>query len=387
MRRMRVVLVSTFGKPAYGVSPYANQLISSLRDCEEAGDSIEPLDYQKPYPDFLYPAKAPKRQRTVGLHWAKPATWKCPMPAPDVLHIQYWTQIMAPMLVRLALSAKRYGVRIVVTVHNAQPHESSGFFARFEHTLLELADAIITHIPDASVSSVFGVKHHVIPHGIHFRSPEAASRADYELTGLSETRRYVLFFGNIRPYKGLIDLLHAWSDIVNDFPDHDLLVAGRLWSGSTWLSRLSGKLLGLRQFEREYRAACRLVPPGRAHFAENYLSEEYIDAVSRISELAVFPYRSFDAQSGAATRVAGLGRTLLVSDKGGLARLVPSNRYIFPGANVESLKAKLRVFLERNPESIRQDETRQREHLSDHAWSAVASKHWELYRALSGGDR
>lgn len=381
---MRVVLVSTFGIPAFGVSPYADQLLSSLRDCVNVGDSIEPLDYQKPYPDFLYPAKAPKRQRTVGLHWAKPATWKCPMPAPDVLHIQYWTQIMAPMLVRLALSAKRYGVRIVVTVHNAQPHESSGFFARFEHTLLELADAVITHLPAEPISRICSGRHYVIPHGVDFRHEIRPTSRDFDVSGLDSARRYVLFFGNIRPYKGVLDLLEVWHSIAARFPEHDLIIAGRVWAGSKPLSRLSGRLLGLHRFEREYHAVCQRVYEDRVHFYNDYLSERFIDACCRIAELAVFPYRCFDAQSGAASRVAGFGRPMLVSDAGGLAQLVPDQRHIFRAGDISHLQSRLSTLLSRPSAEIAADVSAQRRHLEELAWPVVAKRHWALYERLIG---
>lgn len=385
---MKIGLVSTFGYPALGVSPYADELLESLNQTRGPTDVVTFLDYQQPYPGFLYPAKAPQRDRSRGIHWAKPKSWRWPPgELPDIVHVQYWTRFTAPYLIKLVDNAKRRRARVVVTLHNSKPHEGFGLMGRSERKLLDASDAVITHIPDEKLTARLGGRHHVIPHGISVSRGAASTKFDYETSSLRPERRYILFFGNIRPYKGVDDLLKAWGVIASRFQDHDLIVAGRVWSGSSILTLLSSSLLGMNKFERIYNEACRNIPPARVHFVDDYLSEEYIDAICRVAELAVFPYKHFDAQSGAATRAAGLGKTLLVSDEGGLSQLTFSKRQVFRSSDVADLQRKLANMLERSAELVRRDDLSQRQCLLDLSWPSVASQHWELYGKIFNGDQ
>jgi len=49
-----------------------------------------------------------------------------------------------------------------------------------------------------------------------------------------------------------------------------------------------------------------------------FVSDEKLNAYFRISKLAVFPYTSFNSQSGATMRAAGHGLSFIATGKGGL---------------------------------------------------------------------
>lgn len=378
---MRVLLVSTFGSPAYGVSPYADELLQALRCCQgkPIEDQVEALDFQSAYPRSLHPANMPKRKRRAGLHWAKPWTWSYAGPVPDIVHIQYWTAITAPYLLSFAKGVQQRGSRVVLTLHNTKPHEKSGLLGVFERQLIYLSDAVITHAREDKLECVLCQRHYVVPHGIRFHDLVEPTSYDYELTGLRPDRRYVLYFGNIRPYKGVLDLLEAWSELAPAYPKHELIVAGRLWSGSALFSRLSGRLLGLASFEKKFRRIRSEIGKESVHFFDQYLREDFINACCRIAELSVFPYKHFHAQSGAATRVAGFGRRLLVSNAGALPELAYSDEFIFKKGDVTDLKDRLSALMSKSPEQIRMDESRQRSYLETCDWYSVADRHWEVY--------
>jgi len=380
---MRVLLISPFGSPAYGVSPYADSLFDALQGRAEENWAINRLDFQSAYPRMLYPTVMPSRTRKDGVHWAKPWTWKTDGTPYNIVHIQYWTRITAPYLARIAAAAKSTGAKVVLTLHNIEPHEGASLMKGIEARLFESADAIITHISPPVASFPAIEKNVIIPHGIRFPKRIRATKNDYRDTGLDHDRRYVLFFGNIRPYKGICNLLRAWESVQHFYKSHDLLIVGRPWQPSGLARRLVTSLLGLNLFESSYHCLKRRLADKRVHFFEGYASEEFVDACCRIAELAVFPYQRFSAQSGAATRVAGFGRRLLVTDVGGLKALVTDHRFVAASPGADALARSLSTLLADSLERIEEGEKAQIALLKKFSWSAIADRHLELYSSLA----
>lgn len=381
---MKVLLISPFGRPAYGVSPYADSLVCALRDSprHRSADKLIPLDFQSAYPKLLYPASMPARRRESGIHWAKPWTWQSPETCIDVAHLQYWTAATAPYLLRLVHSLRKKKIKVITTHHNIQPHERYGVMAYFEDRLLRQSDRIISHLDSSDIRERVGEQLEIIPHGILFRTRRRPNPDDYNLTGLDPKKRYCLYFGNIRPYKGVLDLLRAWRDLSRSFPQHELLIAGRLWAGQGPAARIATRILGIHRFAQEYNLAKINPALHSVHFFDEYLSEEFIDACCRMAELSIFPYQKFDSQSGAATRVAGFGRRLLVSRSGALPKLVNDSRFTFAPGDIAELKSRLSALMSDTPERIATDEASQLEHLKTSSWESVANQHWDLYRRI-----
>lgn len=165
---------------------------------------------------------------------------------PDVLHLHWLgpylkgrgTIAKALYAVKLLLDValvRRAGVRLVWTVHNLVGHEQT-------HPRLELwlrrrlarrADALIVHSPRAAamVSESYRIAQSrltVIPHG-HYRDvygpplPMAEARARL---GLPREGRVFLFFGMIRPYKGVLPLVAAWAGAPELHAQGVLVIAG-----------------------------------------------------------------------------------------------------------------------------------------------------------------
>jgi glycosyltransferase involved in cell wall biosynthesis len=154
---------------------------------------------------------------------------------PAVLHVQFLPLVQRALPFELwALRwAKLAGVKIVYTVHNVLPHDSSTALRRI-YTIIytELADALIAHDEMAGLRlrREFGVpssKIHIIPHGPLFggRSPERSLR-ERDRLGISPATCLVVCQGILRPYKGVPFLLEAWKLVVQQQPSAILRIAG-----------------------------------------------------------------------------------------------------------------------------------------------------------------
>jgi glycosyltransferase involved in cell wall biosynthesis len=165
----------------------------------------------------------------------------------DVLHL-HWPSILysasdlneqmslCTKLVSNLARARSLGYKIVWTMHNLYPHDSLNpdldRLARL--AIIQLATAVIVHCNHAREL----VRQHffrntgifTIPHG-HFIDPYpntvTRSEARQQL-GITEEKFVFLFFGNVRPNKGVEKLLEAFANI----PDQDalLLIAAKVYS-------------------------------------------------------------------------------------------------------------------------------------------------------------
>jgi glycosyltransferase involved in cell wall biosynthesis len=168
---------------------------------------------------------------------------------PDIAHLhwhhssllasdQYRTIVKSVFFLSQLLVLKILRIKFVWTVHNLTHHENRHnhlelFFCKY---IGQLADAVITHCETAKTEAckAFNLKQNkkvfVIPHGNYlgiYNSAVKETEAKKYL-GIAENRLLFLFFGEIRPYKGIQELIHAFKKIDEKKPRSlSLMIAGR----------------------------------------------------------------------------------------------------------------------------------------------------------------
>ena len=266
---------------------------------------------------------------------------------PDVVHVQ-WTPRQALDLPWL----RRLRRPLVFTAHNALPRASRHVAARRE--VLRLADRIVVHSRRAREQAVeLGApREHVvvIPHGVW--DPDREPRPP--------TGRTLLFFGLIRPYKGLDVLIEALRAV----PDARLVVAGDPWEDVEPLRRAADGL------DVDWRLG--------------FVPHDEVPRLFRDSTLVVLPYkhvRQIDS-SGVLALALGHGRPLVVSDIGALGEVVSdfgAGRVVPPGDAGALALACEEVLSDLEP-AFRGTQAARRA-LS---WDAAAEAHDGMYRAIVG---
>ena len=155
---------------------------------------------------------------------------------------------------------------------------------------------------------------HVIPHGAfeHLTAPEAG--APPALEGL-DGRRVVLFFGLVRPYKGVDLLVEAFASTPADAV---LLVVGMPRTPIEPLERRAREL-GIAE---------------RVRFVPHFVPDEELPSYFRLADMVALPYREID-QSGVLYTALAFGSPLLLSAVGGFPEIAARGaaQLVEPGAS------------------------------------------------------
>jgi glycosyltransferase involved in cell wall biosynthesis len=251
----------------------------------------------------------------------------------DVVHVQWlaWPE--------LDVRGLRLRPPAVFTAHDLLPRRTAGRGDLWRR-LLTLFDRVVVHSERGRARLAgLGVDARVIPHPVFRRDVERA-----------DDGRTVLFFGILRPYRGLDDAVAAARGA-----GARLIVAGD----------------PVMPVERVEGVDWRL----------GWLSEAEVDRAHAEATVAVFPYRPELDQSGSLLRALGSGVPAVVYDVGGLAE--PVERFgaglVVPAGDVEALTEAVRRVLD-GPEAFREGAARARDALT---WDASAAAHLDLYRELA----
>jgi glycosyltransferase involved in cell wall biosynthesis len=373
---LRVVMLGSW-PPLPGISSYVHSLVGALA----SQASVRVLTFCHMYPTFLYPGGVPPEDHTFppdpaavvverSLRWYHPLGWIARglrTPA-DVVHVQFWSVPIAPVWWVLMVLFRLRRIPIVLTVHNLAGHESKRMFGWWTRLLVSQADAVITHLPevpptfDALCRRRRGRSPDYVPHGpldlYQVRRKPARSL-------LPAGARGVLFFGSIRPYKGLDVLIEAFDHVADQIPDAWLVIAGRPWE--PW-DRYA-ELLRTRSWKDRVVLKLDYVPTDEV--------ADYFEACA----LVVAPYREFHSQSGVGLSAVGMGKPLLVTRVGGLPELQPLAEYVVSAGNPEELGRALRRALTQPGELDRLRQVAERV-AGLMSWEVAGQETMKIYRGL-----
>ena len=170
----------------------------------------------------------------------------------------------------------------------------------------------------------------------------------------------VLYFGLIRPYKGLDVLLDAWGQGLD---------GAELW------------IVGMARMDTsELRARA----PASVRFDERFVDDSELPALFARAQLVVLPYREAEA-SGVLFTALAFGRPLLVSDAGALPELAATGAArVFPVDRPEALREGLVELLADPHERERMSQSAIAAARGTYSWQAVARQTIDLYATLLG---
>lgn len=278
----------------------------------------------------------------------------------DVVHFQ-WLPVQA--LDRWLLPARP----TVLTAHDLLPREPRPGQAGAQRRLYDAVDAVVVHSGygrQLLVSSlgVDPAKVRVIHHGAF----DHLTRSEHEVPlpdDLAEVRApVVLFFGLLRPYKGLETLLEAWRGVGGA----ELWIVGR-------------PRIGVEDLRARAGASVRFVP--------RFVSDAELPAFFRRADVVVLPYVRTERLdwSGVLATALAFGKPTVVSDVGGFGELaaVGAARLVAPD-DPDALRAALVGLLDAPQERSRLASGALAAAGGAYSWDEAARETLSLYRDLVG---
>ena len=279
---MKLALVGPSHPYKGGIAQHTTELAHRL---VAAGHEVEIWSWKRQYPARLYPGEQrvpgsvpelpPFAATTEPLSWDRPVGWVAAgrrgrRSGFDALVLTWTTPIQGPAYLGLLAGWHSAGLRggagsVVGVCHNVLPHEPRPGDAQLTRAVLRRCRGLLVH-SDAQAA----VARTVAPDTAVATSPLPPPPLTTGTARAPGVRRTLLFFGLVRPYKGLDLLLRALP------PDTRLIVAGEFWTPVAEIASLV-ESLGLGE---------------RVELRPGYVAADALPALFAEADAVVLPYRS-----------------------------------------------------------------------------------------------
>ncbi len=306
---------------------------------------------------------------------------------PRVFHLLWNNRLQLFDQTLLMLYYKSLGKKIAFTAHNINAGKrdlNDSFLNRLGLRIqYRLADRIFVHTNKMKSELVHGFRVDekvitVIPYGINNAVPrtDLTPAEAKRWLGISSEDKTILFFGSIRPYKGLEYLVAALERALMSDVDYRLIIAGRPGRGSE--AYWGGILQAIRHMPIR----------GRVIVRDKHVPDEEVELYFKAADVLALPYTEI-FQSGVLFLGYGFGLPVIASDVGSLREEIVEGRtgFICKPCDPTDLTRAINAYFRSDLFETLND---QRQEIHDyisawHSWSHVGEITRSVYADLYGG--
>jgi glycosyltransferase involved in cell wall biosynthesis len=302
-----------------GIAHYTTMLNRALH---EQGHEVLLVSFKRQYPQWLFPGQSDRDPSEKPLkaerakYWIdslNPLTWLTAFRRicryrPDAIVSSWWTTFWAPVWFAVGLLNCLFLQRPLVYIcHNVLPHEARFWDPWLAKAVLRWGTHFIVQSVEEKEQLVALVpRAHVIvvPHPVYdmFADERISKAQARRQLGVSLDTPTLLFFGIVRAYKGLEDLLRALPAVQAQLGRVTLLVAGEFWED---------KQVYLEMIER-------LEIERWVTIKDLYIPNEQVPLYFSAADVLVAPYRRVTG-SGVVQMARGLGCPIITTMVGEMA--------------------------------------------------------------------
>lgn len=306
-----------------------------------------------------------------------------------VFHILWNNKLQLFDRTALMLFYRMIGKKIVLTAHNVNAGKRDLNDSLLNRLSLKvqyrLAHHIFVHteLMKREIQREFGLEEKavsVIPFGINNAVPhtDLSPAEARECLGIENAEKTLLFFGAIRPYKGLEYLVDAFLKIAPMHPDYRLIIAGEPRKGhEKYWDDIQRRIDSDANAEMIIRKI-------------EYIPDNDTEVYFKAADLVVLPYTHV-FQSGVLFLAHSFGVPVVATDVGSLREDIIEDKtgYLCRPSDGDDLARVIANYfggylfrtLNQRRKEIRQYAE------SHHSWSTVGEKTCEVYSGLLGGSR
>jgi glycosyltransferase involved in cell wall biosynthesis len=314
MSSMKCVLIGPVYPYRGGIAHYTTMLYRAML---ERKHTVLLVSFKRQYPQWLFPGRSDRDPSAEPLqvdsahYWIdslNPLSWlntfrHIRRHQPDVLVMQWWTTFWSPVWFVLGLLNQIFLQKPLVYIcHNVLPHEARWWDPwlvrlvlrwgkRFVVQSMRERERLLTLLPGACVD--------IVPHPTYdmFADQRIPREDARRQLGLPQDLPVLLFFGIVREYKGLGDLLQALPAIRSSLGKVILVVAGEFWDD---------KLPYLEMIEQLHIGDSVVI-------VDRYIGNEEVGVYFSAADVVVAPYRR-GTGSGAVQLAHGFGTPVIATE-------------------------------------------------------------------------
>lgn len=315
---MKIFVISPIYPFRGGIAHSTRLLCEGLAERHE----VRAISFSRMYPEFLYPGKSQKEAAEdpsfrvptdYCLDSLNPLSWlslaaRIRREKPDRVIFKWWHTFFTPIFWTIARFGRNDRTRFCAICHNVLPHDEKRLHAVLARLFFRRVDYFITHskadlthlrefFPGARASWVTESTYESL---LGARPSQAEARGRLGLSGDT-----LLFFGFVRPYKGLRFLLEALPRVLAARPGLRLLIVGEFWNDrGEYEALIEGLGLG-----------------GAITIIDRYVPNEEVPLYFAAADAVVLPYLS-STESGIIQLAYGLDTPIITTAVGGNVDLI-----------------------------------------------------------------
>ena len=331
---MRLSLISVGPPYRGGISDLSALIYEELSKDHQ----VQFINFKRQYPSILFPGKTeykigdrasdfPSKRIIDSIN---PLTWKKAITQirdfdSEWAIFRYWNPFFAPLISYIAGKLRKKSIKVAILIDNLVPHEKSFLDSWMARRILTRADHVITmsksvsadvqvHRPGMKISTLF----HPLYEIYQSKHTKAEARAKLNLPD----HPIVLYFGLIRPYKGLDIMIKALGTIKHEFDDYTALILGEAYEDSQKYVDLI-KSEGISSY---------------TIFRNEFITDTELPLYFSAADVLVLPYRTA-TQSGIVGIALQMDRPVIATKVGGLGEYIQEGEtgYLVEPENPEAL--------------------------------------------------
>ncbi len=325
---MKIILVGTAYPMRGGIAQYVALLFHEL----SKQNDVKVYSFKRQYPEFLFPGKTqyetgepaikvPDEKNIIAIDSVNPFNWiltglKIRKENADLIIYKYWIPFFAIQYSVISFFAKVFKeTKVLYICDNVIPHER-----RFADLLLtKIAILFVDYFLVQSKTvekelKQFNKKNKpyvLTPHPIYnifgdiTDKKDSVKHIESKFKVEINNKKILLFFGYIRKYKGLMNIIIAMDVVRKKYPDALLLVAGEFYEDST------PYYAKIKELELEDNIS----------IVSDFIPDEDVKYFFCSADSVILPYSSA-SQSGIVQIAYHFNKPIIASNIGGIGEVI-----------------------------------------------------------------
>lgn len=363
-----------------GIGSYLNPFVVALTQFF----TVDLIDFRHLYPAFLYKSRVQVMTKLednveeavdrafIKVDYFNPFSWIAAglFIKSDVVLINWWSPFLFPIYFTIMLILKLRGIKCVTTIHNIKFHESLSLYEILNRLIVFFSDYLMVHgesnkhelVKLFKTKKKVGVIHHgILDLGQQTQQNQSQAREYFKFP---KDKFTLLFFGAIRPYKGLEVFVDALKYITKnaDPSKFHAIIAGHPWYDVSdtlnEVNKISDKL--------SVTTYMKFVP------------DKDLPLYYYASDLTVLTYTEFNAQSGVAAESLSYGVPMIVSDLPTFKDWFHDLDCYFTSKDSVALAKKI-IALQQDQKSFEEFKANQRTVKEDLSWESISKTVYDTF--------